>query len=133
MKKPKLKCATPFCRRARGKKKQTCDRCHARECRARNPMWAQWRRLKDKAKARGINFCLPFAYFKIFAEKSEYLARVGNEKASLTVDRINNLLGYVVGNIQPLTREENRRKQWLADERRHQAGFSRQSMHRAGR
>lgn len=87
-------------------------------------MWAQWRRLKDKARQRGINFCLPFWYFKIFAEKCEYVESTGNGKECLTVDRINNFLGYVVGNIQPLTRERNREKQWQQDFKRFETGYA---------
>lgn len=87
-------------------------------------MRAQWRRLKDKAKQRGINFCLPFWYFEIFALRCDYVAETGNGRNCVTVDRKNNFLGYVIGNIQPLTREANRLKQWQRDYKRFQIGYA---------
>ncbi len=120
----KDRCKTRYCGNASAPKKGgKCHSCHSREQRAKNPIRAQWRRLKDKAKRRGINFCLPFWYFRIFAERCEYIDRTGNGAQSLTVDRINNLLGYVIGNIQPMTREQNVRKQIESDEKRYRIGF----------
>jgi hypothetical protein len=118
------RCATPFCRRRRGKKKRFCHTCHARKVRAANPFRAQWRRLKDKARQRGINFCLPFWYFEIFARDCQYVTNTGNGRQCLTVDRKNNLLGYVIGNIQALTREANRRKQFERDFKRYECGYA---------
>lgn len=80
--------------------------------------------LKDHARARGIVFALPFPLFRRFALVSEYLNRTGNGNHCLTVDRINNLRGYVPGNIQPLTREENRMKQAKVDAHRMSAGMA---------
>jgi len=119
-----VKCATPHCRKRRGKKKKFCHACHLRLVRERNPMWAQWRRLKDSARRRRINFCLPLWYFEMFARQTEYLTRVGKTGGSLTVDRKNNLLGYVVGNIQPMTLAENSVKQAKWDQRRMEAGYA---------
>jgi hypothetical protein len=119
-----MKCATPGCRRRRGKKKRLCNTCHARRVRLAKPVWAQWRRLKDKARRRGINFCLPCWYFEIFALRNRYCDLTGNQVGCLTVDRVKNFLGYVIGNIRPLSREENRLKQWQQDYKRYEIGYS---------
>ena len=120
-----MKCSTPHCRKkAAPKKGGKCHCCYLRLARARNPVWAQWRRLKDKAARRRINFCLPLWYFEIFVSRSEYLTRVGNTAGNLTVDRKNNLLGYVIGNIQPMTRHENCVKQAKQDQRRMETGYA---------
>ena len=118
------KCSTPHCRRPRAAKKKFCHACHQRQWRAAHPIQAQYARLRAKARDRGINFCLPFWYFEIFALKSEYCACTGNLAGSLTVDRKNNLLGYIIGNIQPLTRAENGVKQAKQDQRRMEKGYA---------
>jgi hypothetical protein len=124
MKKKSQKCSTPYCRRPRAAKKKFCDCCHQRQWRAAHPIQAQYARLRAKARARGINFCLPFWYFEIFALRSGYITRTGNAAGSLTVDRKNNLLGYVIANIQPLTRHENGVKQAKQDQRRMEIGYA---------
>lgn len=95
-----------------------------RRFRAKNPMLAAWRALKDHAKARGIPFRLKLATFVVFARKSDYLNRKGNGPHCLTVDRRNNLLGYTARNIQPLTRAANSMKKARQDEIRMKAGFA---------
>jgi hypothetical protein len=87
-------------------------------------MRAAWRNLKDHAAARGIYFKLPFAYFRRYALRSNYLNRKGNGAQCLTVDRINNLRGYIVGNITFLTRQQNSIKQARRDEIRLRAGLA---------
>ena len=124
MKSQHKRCATPRCRGHAGPKKRFCNKCHNRIQRAKNPVWAQWRRLKDCARRRKINFCLPLWYFEVFARKTEYVTRTGVEAGSITVDRINNLLGYVIGNIQPLTKRENSIKRAKQDQRRMEIGYS---------
>jgi hypothetical protein len=94
-----------------------------RRWRAAHPMTAAWRAVKDHAKARGIYFNLPKPYFIRFALRSDYLNRKGLNGHCLTIDRINNLRGYVVGNIQPLTRKQNTIKQARRDEIRMRAGM----------
>lgn len=100
-----------------------------RRQREARPVWHQWKRLKAKARQRGINFCLPYWYFELFALRCAYAEHTGNERQCVTVDRKNNLLGYVVGNIQPLTREQNRLKQWQRDYRRFEAGYAWKGRH----
>lgn len=95
-----------------------------RAWRAKYPIHAQFYRLKGKARQRGIEFTITLAYFTKFAVQCDYVLATGNGKKSLTVDRIDNLKGYVAGNIQPLTRDENCIKQAKSDQRRYEAGNS---------
>jgi len=87
-------------------------------------MRAAFRALRDHAVARGIPFKLPFNEFEKFAIRSDYLNKKGNEGHCVTVDRIEVRKGYVTGNIQPLTREQNSIKKAKVDAHRMQAGMS---------
>jgi hypothetical protein len=88
---------------------------HQRAWRAAQPMRAAYADLRDSAAARGIEFSLSFEDFERFAIASDYLRRKGPFADSLTVDRIDNLQGYVPGNIQALTRAANSRKRNTID------------------
>ena len=119
-----MKCATLHCRKRRAKGRKVCAACQMRRVRRRNPIKAQYWRLRDSARKRGINFCLPFWYFEIFALQCDFVTLTGNTAQSLTVDRKENLLGYVMGNIKPMTRSENCIKQAKFDQRRMEKGFA---------
>lgn len=117
------RCCMRNCRRPRAKLRRVCHLHRMRKWRQNNPMKAQFFRLRDKAKSRGIEFTISFAYFEKFALRCDYVNLTGNHGHSLTVDRINNLNGYVSGNIQPMTRAKNSQKLAMADERRMRIGF----------
>ena len=87
-------------------------------------MRAAFQELRDRAIKRGIVFGISFDSFERLAKETLYLNGKGNGRSRITIDRKNNRLGYVDGNLQPLTREENARKQHLYDERRVRAGLS---------
>lgn len=87
-------------------------------------MRSAWRAVKDHAAGRGIYFNLPFEYFRRFALRSDYLNRTGLNGHCLTVDRKNNLRGYVVGNITFMTRRQNAIKRARHDAIRIKAGFA---------
>lgn len=86
-------------------------------------MKSAYRALKDHAKARGIQFTITFKYFERFAIVTKYLCKTGNTGDSLTVDRRDNLQGYVPGNIQPMTRSKNSEKLARSDARRMRCGY----------
>lgn len=111
-----MKCASTQCRNRAAKCRRKCHRCRKCEWRERHPFRSQFARLRDKARERGILFALSFADFFLFAIETEYVTRTGNERGSITVDRIINNRGYELGNIQPLTREENAIKRSKAEE-----------------
>ena len=92
------------------KKGRDCSRCHMRAWRANRPMQAAYATLRDHACERGIVFTISFEEFEDFALKAEYIDKKGPWAGDLTVDRIDNLKGYVSGNLQPLTRARNSEK-----------------------
>lgn len=124
------KCTTKFCRnqsatrpdgRSYGAK---CHKCRSWRWRENQPMKAAFHRLKSHAKSRGIEFRISFAYFAYFARKSELIEKTGRTADSLTIDRRDNRKGYIVSNIQVMTRAANSRKLAHCDEIRQRAGFS---------
>lgn len=66
--------------------------------------------LKMNVKRREKVFSLSFEDFKQFAIETNYLAGKGRNKKSYSVDRIDNKLGYVLGNMQVLTVSDNAKK-----------------------
>lgn len=81
-------------------------------------------RLRDHAAERGIEFTISFEEFERFATETNYVTRTGNERESLTVDRKDNLKGYIPGNIRALTRAENTAKRNKHDEIRFKKGYA---------
>lgn len=104
--------------------KHDCHCCNKRLWRKRNPLSAQYSRLKESARKRDIEFTIARAEFEEFAVQCDYIATTGNFGHSLCVDRKDAKMGYVPGNIQPLSREENTRKQMKEQEQRLHAGYA---------
>lgn len=94
-------------------------------------MRAAYATLRDHARARLIPFTITFEYFEQFAVQCEYVSKTGPFAQCLTVDRIENRLGYEPGNIQPLTRSRNSEKRAKQDQVRMAAGLSWRSERRA--
>jgi hypothetical protein len=86
-------------------------------------MRAAYATLRDHARERGIEFTIGFPEFEEFARQSDYLGQKGLGGDCLTVDRIDNLRGYVSGNIQPMTRSENSVKRCKFDAMRQSCGY----------
>lgn len=95
-----------------------------RRYRKNKPERAAYNALKDHARARGIEFTISFDYFMRYVVTKGYVDGKGNSRNGLTVDRKNNLLGYVVGNIQVMTRAKNAEKRMKYDQQRMSAGMS---------
>lgn len=110
------------CRNIRKSDRLLCSRCYMRQWREANPLQAAFATLRDHARARGIEFSISFEDFREFAELSDYVERKGTTAQALTVDRRDNLRGYVPGNIQPLTRAENSVKNAKHDAHRMRQG-----------
>lgn len=86
---------------------------------------------RDKAKRRkskqwpnGIPWKITLAAFTIFARRTQYLTKKGNEAGSLTIDRIDSAKGYVPGNIRAVTRRENVEKHCREQGKRFEAGYA---------
>jgi hypothetical protein len=123
MSRPALtRCCEPRCRNPRKSDRLRCSKCHQRRFRAQHREAAAFATLRDHARARGIAFTISFSTFRAFARRTEYLTRTGNTAGALTVDRIDNLSGYVPGNIRAISRAENSVKRCKQDASRFSAG-----------
>lgn len=125
----------PACRRRplpdpRKTRKTKCHCCDKRRERANNPMRAAYCALRDHARARGIVFTIGFEEFETFALQCDYINSKGPFAHSLTVDRDDNRLGYIPGNIKPMTRAENSRKHMRRDQVRMECGMAWQGRYR---
>jgi hypothetical protein len=125
----KTNCLTWGCRNPRVHQRTICHRCKMRKWRARNPMRSAYRALRDHAVARGIEFTISYEEFREFALHSEYIEKKGPGGCHLTVDRVDNTLGYLPNNIQPMTRSENSVKMAKYDAIRLRQGYSMEAHH----
>ena len=75
-----------------------------------DPIGQAFRRLKSHAKQRGKEFEITKEEFSQFCVKSEYLQRKGIQKECYHIDRIDEMKGYSLDNIQVLTNSENIKK-----------------------
>lgn len=93
-------------------KHHKCNTCTSRDKRQRNPMWYAYDTLKANCKRRkGAGwFELTFEEFSAFAIEMNYLVGKGITKTGFTIDRIDNEMGYFVGNIRIMTNSGNSRK-----------------------
>lgn len=96
---------------------QACTTCLCRRFRANNPAKEVYRQIKDRALRRNQIFRLTLEEFLREIEGTEYLTRRGTGIGELHLDRKEVSLGYVPGNLQVITTEENLRKQREVDYR----------------
>lgn len=108
--KAKGKCPVRFCKRPSRAHGRLCGTHHVAAWRKRNPVKAAWKNLKDHAKARKLDFNIPFETFVELCEKTGYMEGKGHKPEDLAIDRIENWKGYVIGNIRVVTVEVNGRK-----------------------
>lgn len=93
-------------RPARGGRRD-CETCKARKRRMKNPVYYVFETVRVSARKRGIAFKLTFEEFQEFDRQTGYVASVGKDSDSLTIDRIETAKGYELGNIRALTYKEN--------------------------
>lgn len=93
----------------------TCITCESRLYRANHPGRQAYHQIKDRAKRRGQIFKLTYEEFLEAIAGTEYLTLRGTGIGELHLDRKKVHLGYVPGNLQVITTEENLRKQREVD------------------
>lgn len=101
-------CITEGCKNKRGNGR-ICHKCHSRKVRSNNPIKYAYDTLKFNAKRRGRHFTITLDYFKKLIEGTNYIHAKGRTKLALQIDRIDNELGYVPGNLRVITQEENQK------------------------
>ena len=110
-----MRCRTRNCRghRTSGGRSPYCSRCRDRRFKAAHPVKWHYNSLKKHARLRGKPFSLTIEQFTEFAQKTDYVRLVGRSSLSLSIDRIENSLGYHIWNVRGVTLRENSRKQWV--------------------
>lgn len=92
-----------------------CITCASRLYRLNYPAKEAYRQIKDRAERRKQIFTITYEDFLAIPRIDEYLACRGRGLEDLHLDRKKVHLGYVPGNLQVLTAEENLRKQREVD------------------
>lgn len=95
------------CRQKARSGRSDCNTCHCRKARLKNPKRYIFLWVQQSARKRKIPFNLTFEQFKQFADATGYFARVGRDRDSLTIDRIDSSKPYELGNIRVLTYRAN--------------------------
>jgi hypothetical protein len=109
-------CLAPRCRGLVQKKichSPYCSKCRGRRWATKFPLNYAFHNLRKRAKQRGKDFSLTRSEYIEFAIKTDYARLKGKTSLSLSINRIDNLKGYHVGNIEAITLSENSRKQFV--------------------
>jgi len=102
-----MKCKTPDCQSEAAPHRRYCKCCVQHKYRDRYPIKYIFAALKTNAKRREKYFSLTLDEFTQFCDMTGYDKLRGITAASLTIDRINPLLGYHKDNIRAITLRHN--------------------------
>lgn len=106
----KNKCETRYCRSKTNGTSKKCPKCCKRRQKNNDPEAYTYNALKNNAKRRGKVFTITLEYFRKFCAESNYIELKGIHKENATIDRINNELGYIEGNLRVITNAANNHK-----------------------
>lgn len=81
-----------------------------RKWRANNPLLATYTIVKGNAKRRNIPFYITLEDFGQLCKITNYLELKGRNATDLSLDRIVDEAGYVMGNVRVITVSENTKK-----------------------
>lgn len=101
------KCKTKWCRNDRAPGRAICYKCKGGQWKQNNPDAYYFNALRNNARRRGKEFNLTLEQFRTFCKKTDYLSVKGKTKFDMSIDRIDNRLGYELPNMQILTLSEN--------------------------
>ncbi|UOB18607.1 hypothetical protein [Abyssalbus ytuae] len=104
------KCQTEGCFNNAAKKRTYCNHCKNERYKNNDIYRYYYIKLKHNARRRGKEFTISLDYFKKFCCETEYIDKKGRTKVSLHIDRINENLGYIKGNLQVLENSKNVKK-----------------------
>ena len=105
-----MNCTKKYCTRKGGRRSGLCPRHRVEKWRKDNPVRYAFITLADNAKRRGKPFEISFEYFTEFCTKTKYIQGKGKTKESFTIDRKDETIGYVEGNLQLLSNSDNVKK-----------------------
>lgn len=113
-------CIMPYCMNVptprKGKRPLLCSCCYKKQWAENNPVKYLYANLRGNAKRRGKVFDISFPDFLAFVTRENYLKRKrGRTATSVSIDRQNNELGYIAGNLEALTIRDNSWKRNYVD------------------
>jgi hypothetical protein len=109
--KPMGICRVRGCRKRHGKKDRICPKHKMFLWRTRCPVTAEYHRIRNKAKARGIPFLVSPEAFADFCEMTKYLELKGTNREDIHIDRKRSTDPYTIENMELLTNWQNVKKQ----------------------
>jgi hypothetical protein len=93
-----------------------CAACARRSWALRNPEKYLYANLRGNARRRGKYFGITFPEFCEFLKREGYLDKIrGRTKYSVSIDRIENELGYILANMRTLSISANSEKRHYVD------------------
>jgi hypothetical protein len=87
-----------------------CFKHYRRRRKELDPVAERYAQFKSKSKARGIENSVTLDEFRSFAKRTGYIHVKGRRGQNATIDRICNVHGYHLWNMQLLTNTQNARK-----------------------
>jgi hypothetical protein len=87
-----------------------CYACHKRKCRAADPVKSFYTTLYWNAQRRKKEFTITLEYFRQWVIDENFIVGSGRGPEADTVDRKENHLGYIPGNLQKLSKSVNSSK-----------------------
>ena len=102
-----MKCTTEGCLNEAQPLRRICGKCRSIKYREKYPLKYWYNTLKHNARRRGKSFTLTIDQFETFCMKTGYDKYKGKTATSLSVDRIDNTLGYSMDNIRAITLSDN--------------------------
>jgi hypothetical protein len=106
------RCAHKYCRNLvqKSHKALLCPKHHSAAFKAKSPLRYHFNLLRCAAKQRAKPFLLKYEEYEKLARESGYNEQRGREATSLSIDRIENDLGYSIDNIRIIVKSENSSK-----------------------
>jgi len=89
------------------KKRGLCHKHYRIHRRIVDPVYDRFFNFRGNAKKRNIEFSITLQEFRDFCKRTGYIVNKGMRGRNCTVDRIGNIYGYYIWNIQLLTNKAN--------------------------
>lgn len=103
-------CGIRGCKNQSARGRAICSSHYIRQWRARNPIRYAYQALKDNAKRRRKPFSITYYDFMELIEHTAYMTHKGRRSYELHIDRIEEELGYIPGNLRVTTHSDNQDK-----------------------